>query len=83
MRAVIRSIQATGGPAQQERLNGPGELHPLLHSAPTPASVRESFAQVTRKQVCEWVTKHVGRTRISKRRAAYAEHRKAVKGATS
>ena len=50
---------------------------PLLHSAPTPALVRESFAQVTKKQVSEWVTTNVGRTLISKRRAAYAQHRKA------
>lgn len=56
---------------------------PLLHSAPTPASVRESFAQVTQKQVSDWVTTHVGPTLISKRRAAYAEHRKTIKGATT
>jgi len=30
---------------------------PLLHSAPTPASVRESFAQVTKKQVSDWIDK--------------------------
>ena len=52
---------------------------PLLHSAPTPASVRESFAKVTKKQVADWVNTHVGRTLISKRRAACAEHRKALK----
>ena len=56
---------------------------PLLHSAPTPASVRESFAQVTKKQVADGIDKQVGRTLISQRRAAYAEHRKALKGATS
>jgi len=55
---------------------------PLLHRVPTPATVRESFAQVTKKQVSDWVNTHVGRTLTSKRRAAYAEHRKAVKGAT-
>ena len=55
---------------------------PLLHRLPTPASVRASFAQVTKKQVADWVTKHVGRTLTSQRRTAYAEHRKAVKGAT-
>ena len=56
---------------------------PLLHRVPTPASVRASFAEVTKKQVADWVTTHVGRTLTSQRRAAYAEHRKAVKGATS
>jgi len=56
---------------------------PLLYSAPTPASVRKSFAQVTKTQVADWVTNYVGRTLISKRRAVYAEHRKALKGATS
>jgi len=55
---------------------------PLLHRIPTPVSVRESFAEVTKKQVADWVTTHVGRTLTSQRRAAYAEHRKAVKGAT-
>jgi len=54
---------------------------PFLHRVPTPATVRESFAQVTKKQVSNWVTTHVGRTLTSKRRAAYAEHRKAVKKA--
>ena len=56
---------------------------PLLHRVPTPASVRASFAEVTKKQVADWVTTHVGRTLTSQRRAAYAEHRKSVKGATS
>ena len=56
---------------------------PLLHSSPTPTSVRESFAKVSQKQVAEWVTAKVGRTLISKRRAAYAEHRMAIKLATT
>jgi len=56
---------------------------PLLHSSPTPTSVRKSFAEVSKKQVAEWVTAKVGRTLISKRRAAYAEHRKTLKRATS
>ena len=56
---------------------------PLLHRVPTPASVRASFAEVTKKQVADWVTTHVGRTVTSQRRATYAEHRKALKGATS
>ena len=56
---------------------------PLLHHPPTPESVRTSFAEVTKKQVVEWVTTHVGRTVTSQRRAAYAEHRIAVKGAIS
>ena len=46
-------------------------------------SVRESFANVTKMQVAASVTTNVGRTLISKRRAAYAEHRKALKVATS
>ena len=54
---------------------------PLLHDKPTPASVRKSFAEVTKKDVAEWVTKHVGRTVTSQRRAARAEHRKAIKSA--
>jgi hypothetical protein len=51
---------------------------PLLHRRPMPASIRESFAQVTKKQVSDWVTTHVGRTLTSQRRSAYAEHRKAA-----
>jgi len=27
---------------------------PLLHRVPTPASVRASFAEVTKKQVADW-----------------------------
>ena len=50
---------------------------PLLHRIPSPASVRASFGGVTKKQVADWVTTHVGRTLTSQRRAAYAEHRKA------
>jgi len=53
---------------------------PLLHCVPTPATVRESFAQVTKKSVADRVTTHGGRTLTSKRRAACAEYRKAVKG---
>lgn len=56
---------------------------PLLHRTPTPASVRASFAEVTKKQAAEWVTTHIGRTLTSQRRAAFAEHSKAIKGATS
>ena len=56
---------------------------PLLHSPPTPKSVGESFAEVSPKQVDDWVTDHVGHTLISKRREAYAEHRMAIKGATT
>ena len=56
---------------------------PLLHRFPSPASIRASFGEVTKKRVAEWVTTHVGRTVTSQRRTAYAEHRKAVKSATS
>ena len=54
---------------------------PLLHRIPTPVTVRESSAEVTKKQVADWATTHVGRTLTSQRRAACAEHRKDVKGA--
>jgi len=53
---------------------------PLLHRIPTPVTVRASSAEVTKKQVADWATTHVGRTLTSQRRAAYAEHRKDVRG---
>jgi len=64
-------------------IEGFADQIPMWHRIPTPASVRASFAEVTKKQAAEWVTTHVGCTLTSQRRAAYAEHSKAIKGATS
>ncbi len=56
---------------------------PLLLRGPTPATVGESFSQVSMKQVDAWVTENIGRTLTSQRRAAYAEHRNSINRATS
>ncbi len=56
---------------------------PLLLRGPTPATVGESFSQVSRKQVDAWVTENIGRTLTSQRRAAYAEYRHSINRATT
>lgn len=55
---------------------------PMLLRKTTPTMVRESFAQVRMPDVEAWVKENIGVTMTSLRRAAYAEHRKAVKRAT-
>jgi len=56
---------------------------PMLLRQPTPTMVCESFAQVRKTDVEAWVKENIGMTMTSLRRAAYAEHRKAVKHVTS
>jgi len=79
LESVFGQYKQLAGQHSKSGFTGLVSCIPLLHSDPTPASVRKSFAQVTKKHVSDWVTTHVGRTLISKRRAAYAEHRKATK----
>lgn len=56
---------------------------PLMLCKPTPSMVRESFPKVSMKQMNTWVTDNIGSTLTSKRRAAYAQHRKSTKRARS
>ena len=56
---------------------------PMLLRQTTPTMVRESFAQVKMTSVEAWVNENIGTTLTSRRRAAWAEHRNAVKHATT
>jgi len=56
---------------------------PVLLRRTTPAMVRASFAQVSMTDVEVWVKEKIGTTLTSLRRSVYAEHRKALKLATS
>ena len=49
----------------------------LLHAS-TPASIRRDFAQVTVKEMREWVSAKLGTTLASKRQTAYQEFRNAA-----
>jgi hypothetical protein len=48
----------------------------------TPAAVSNAFAQVSNKDVKQWVSEHLGTTLTSLRRDTYAEHANATKRAT-
>jgi uncharacterized coiled-coil protein SlyX len=56
---------------------------PALLKPTTPEAVREAFQRVSAKDVKVWVQKHFGSTVSSRRQAAYAEHKAAIKGATN
>ncbi len=55
---------------------------PALLKPSTPEAVREAFRRVSDKDVKAWVHKHFGSTVHSRRQAAYAEHKTALKSAT-
>lgn len=55
---------------------------PALLRPTTPAAVREAFARVGVKDVKAWTQQHLGTTVNSRRQAAYAEHKAALKRAT-
>ena len=55
---------------------------PALLKPNTPEGVREAFGRVSAKDVKTWVKKHFGSTVTSRRQAAYAEHKVALKSAT-
>ena len=82
LESVFGQYKQLEGQQSKSGFTGLVSCIPLLHCNPTPESVRKSFAEVTKKEVAEWVTRHVGSTVTSQRRAARAEHRKAVKDAT-
>ena len=55
---------------------------PALLKPTTPERVKAAFARTSAKDVKEWVKKHFPSTVTSRRRAAYAEYRAALKRAT-
>lgn len=55
---------------------------PALRKPTTPAGVIDAFGRVSAKDVKAWVEKHFGSTVTSRRNAAYAEHKAALKSAT-
>lgn len=55
---------------------------PALLKPTTPAGVRDAFGRVSAQDVKEWVKKHFGTTVTSRRNAAHAEHKAALKCAT-
>ena len=55
---------------------------PALLKPTTPEGVRDAFGRVSAKDVKTWVKKHFGSTVTSRRNAAYAEHKAALKSAT-
>jgi hypothetical protein len=55
---------------------------PALLKPATPDGVRDAFGRVSAKDVKAWVKKHFGSTVTSRRNAAYAEHKAALKSAT-
>lgn len=55
---------------------------PALLKPSTPEAVRKAFRRVSDKDVKAWVHKHFGSTVNSRRQAAYAEHKAALKSAT-
>jgi len=56
---------------------------PALLKPTTPDGVRDAFDRVSAKDVKTWVKKHFGSTVTSRRQAAYAEHKTALKCATT
>ena len=74
---------------QLERQQSKGGFTSLLSTFPallkpaTPEAVSKAFAQVSNKDVKQWVSEHLGTTLTSKRRATYAEYAKANKRATN
>ena len=56
---------------------------PALLQRTTPAGVAASFARTSAKDVTAWTKEHFRTTVTSRRHAAYAEHRSAVKRATA
>lgn len=56
---------------------------PALLKPTTPETVREAFGRVSPKDVKTWIQKHFGSTVTSRRQAAYAEHKTALKSATA
>jgi hypothetical protein len=55
---------------------------PALLKPTTPDKVRDAFQRVSAEDVKAWVKKHFGSTVTSRRNAAYAEHKAALKSAT-
>jgi len=55
---------------------------PALLKPTTIAAVSDAFERVSAKDVKAWVKKHFGSTVTSRRTAAYAEHKTALKSAT-
>ncbi len=55
---------------------------PALLKPTTPTGVIDAFGRVLAKDVQAWVKKHFGSTVTSRRTAAYAEHKTALKSAT-
>jgi uncharacterized protein YukE len=56
---------------------------PALLKPATPDMVRDAFARVSAKDAKAWVRAHIGSTVTSRRNAAYAEHKAALKSATT
>lgn len=55
---------------------------PALLRPATPDLIREAFGRVSAKDVTAWVKSHIGSTVTSRRNAAYAEHKAALRSAT-
>lgn len=55
---------------------------PALLKPTTPDAVCEAFARVSHKAVKKWVKENLGSTLTSRRQAAYAEYKNAIKRAT-
>ena len=55
---------------------------PALLKPATPAGVSKAFKRVSARDVTSWVKEHFGSTVTSRRNAAYAEHKAALKCAT-
>jgi len=56
---------------------------PALLKPTTPERVKAAFAKTSLKDVRAWTSEHFGSTVTSRRHAAYAEHKAALKGATA
>jgi hypothetical protein len=56
---------------------------PVLLKPTTPEGVRAAFARTSAEDVAAWTQKHFPSTVTSRRHAAYAEHRSAIKRATT
>lgn len=56
---------------------------PALLKPTTPESVKSAFARTSAKDVTAWTKQHFGSTVTSRRHAAYAEHKSALKRATA
>jgi hypothetical protein len=55
---------------------------PALLKPTTPQAVSDAFQRVSAKDVKAWVAEHFGSTVTSRRQAAYAEHKNAIRSAT-